>query len=95
MSNYTMSYPLIGAPLGRLMVNTRDDSPPRGAAVIEVLNRYGDILPRTGTVEIFHEISPHAFCDYTFLRPGFWSLEFRPCRDPRPSENLPHLPLSY
>jgi hypothetical protein len=70
---------------------TEDTEPPSGAAITTILNRYGDLFPRTGTVEIYADYARLSFCDYTFLRPGEWSLVFRAASDPRPPKNLRYM----
>ena len=89
MPNYTLSFPILGNPDGRVMEFVTDDSePPRGAFVTAMLNRYGDLFPRIGTVEVYETLTLTYFCDYTFLRPGEWALGWRRASDPRPSKNL-------
>jgi len=70
---------------------TEDIEPPSGAAITTILDRYGDLFPRTGTVEIYADYARLHYCDYTFLRPGEWTLAFRTASDPRPPKNLRYL----
>lgn len=94
MPHYVISFPILGNPHGRVMeAVTEDIEPPSGAAITEILNRYGDLFPRTSTIEIYADYARLHFCDYTFLRPGEWSLVFRTATDPRPSRNLRYRPV--
>ena len=53
MPSYIMSFPILGNPHGRVMeAITEDTEPPSGAAITEILNRYGDLFPRASTVEL-------------------------------------------
>lgn len=89
MPKFTLSFPVTGHPDGRYMeFVTVDEDPPRGALITEILNRWGDFFPRTGTIEIYDGLSIASTCDFTFERPGLWTLDFRTVRDPRPSKNL-------
>lgn len=92
MPSYIMSFPILGNPHGRVMeAVTEDLEPPSGAAITEILNRYGDLFPRAATVEIYADYSRLHFCDYSFKRPGEWSLVFRTGSDARPSKNLRYM----
>lgn len=92
MPSYTLSFPILGNPNGRVMEFITDDNePPRGAAVTEILNRYGDLFPRNGTVEVYETLTLVFLCDFSLVKPGDWRLEFRAAQSPRPPKNLRHL----
>ena len=76
-------------------VVTCDDDLPAGAAITEILNRYGDLFPRLGTVEIYDyeptSLGLVSYADYALVRPGKWDIAIRRAREPRPGKIVRYL----
>ena len=86
----TISFPLLGNPKGRILESHAGETIELTQVAAHMLIRYGDIIPKKGTAEIYliGGSCPYGYMDYDRKSPDYTELTYRSARVNPPTSEL-------